>query len=202
MTGRVSGNGRQRQRGGRGDEDIPWGPLFAGDGAAWEAFCRMASPIVLAAVRRSGVEAGGDMEDVAQDVFVRLVRDDFALLRRFDAERSRLSTWLTVISRSSAIDFLRRRGRPADRAAAPLDGVEERHLAVAPALRDRLKIPAAMLSSRQRVVLHMLYDRDMDVAEVAAVLDVDPQTVRSTRHKALEKLRRHFRAGDDDGMAD
>ncbi len=49
------------------------------------------------------------------------------------------------------------------------------------------------LSPRQAVVLEMLYQRDMDVAEVAEVLAVEPQTVRSTHHKALVRLRAHFR---------
>ena len=38
----------------------------------------------------------------------------------------------------------------------------------------------------------MLYERDLDVAEVAKILGVDPQTVRSTHHKAMLKLRDHF----------
>jgi len=41
-------------------------------------------------------------------------------------------------------------------------------------------------------VLTMLYERDMDVAEIAKTLDVDPQTIRSTHHKAMLKLRAHF----------
>jgi RNA polymerase sigma-70 factor (ECF subfamily) len=38
----------------------------------------------------------------------------------------------------------------------------------------------------------MLYEGDMDVAEVAQKLGVDPQTVRSMHHKAMLKLRAHF----------
>ena len=39
----------------------------------------------------------------------------------------------------------------------------------------------------------MLYDRDMEVAEIAASLGIDRQTVRSAHHKAMLKLRAHFR---------
>ncbi len=58
----------------------------------------------------------------------------------------------------------------------------------------KLKLPEALLSPRQREILSMLYDRDMEVAEIAAALGVDPQTVRSTHHKAMIKLRAHFKA--------
>jgi RNA polymerase sigma-70 factor (ECF subfamily) len=40
----------------------------------------------------------------------------------------------------------------------------------------------------------MLYDRDMEVSEVALALGIDPQTVRSAHHKAMIKLRAHFQA--------
>jgi RNA polymerase sigma-70 factor (ECF subfamily) len=52
----------------------------------------------------------------------------------------------------------------------------------------------------------MIYDKDMDVAEIAQSLAVDPQTVRSTHHKAMLKLRTHFAREDaesgDEGRPD
>ena len=53
-------------------------------------------------------------------------------------------------------------------------------------------IPKPVPSPRQKLVLTMLYERDMEVTEVAAALKIDPQTVRSTHHKAMLKLRTHF----------
>jgi RNA polymerase sigma factor (sigma-70 family) len=50
------------------------------------------------------------------------------------------------------------------------------------------------LSPRQREILAMLYDQEMDVAEIAAALGIDPQTVRSAHHKAMLKLRAHFKS--------
>jgi RNA polymerase sigma-70 factor (ECF subfamily) len=44
----------------------------------------------------------------------------------------------------------------------------------------------------------MLYERDMEVAEIAETLGVDPQTVRSTHHKAMLKLRTHFAAEEQE----
>jgi RNA polymerase sigma-70 factor (ECF subfamily) len=41
----------------------------------------------------------------------------------------------------------------------------------------------------------------MDVAEIAAALGIDPQTVRSTHHKAMLKLRDYFAVeGNPDGV--
>ena len=46
-------------------------------------------------------------------------------------------------------------------------------------------------------MLELLYRKDLEVADAAALLKVDPQTVRSTHHKALVKLRKHFAENPD-----
>ena len=74
----------------------------------------------------------------------------------------------------------------------PLDAVPETALATGGAPPEKLRLPDGLLSPRQKLVLTMLYDRDMEVADVATALGVDPQTVRSTHHKAMLKLRSHF----------
>jgi DNA-directed RNA polymerase specialized sigma24 family protein len=77
----------------------------------------------------------------------------------------------------------------------PIEAVPEASLAIDPVEPVRkLKLPEALLSPRQRQILTMLYDREMEVSEVAASLGIDPQTVRSAHHKAMVKLRAHFKA--------
>ena len=164
--------------------------LLNGDGAAWEAFVRRYSGLIVAAVRGVAMTQG-DIEDLTQEVFVRLCKDDFRLLRSYDPNRAALSTWLTIVARSTARDALRR--RRAD--SVPIEAVPEAQLAVDPVEPVRkLKLPEALLSPRQREILGMLYDREMEVAEIARALGIDPQTVRSAHHKAMVKLRAHFKA--------
>ena len=166
--------------------------LLRGEKAAWDAFVRRYGGLVVAAVR--GVASVyGDIEDLTQDVFVRLCKDDFRLLRSYDPTRASLSTWITIVARSTARDGLRRR-RPE---SVPIDAVPEAQLAIDPVEPvEKLKLPDALLSPRQREILAMLYDREMEVAEIARALGIDPQTVRSAHHKAMLKLRAHFR-GDE-----
>jgi RNA polymerase sigma-70 factor (ECF subfamily) len=163
--------------------------LLRGDKAAWDAFVRRYGGLIVAAVR--SVAAGiGETDDLTQDVFLRLCKDDFRLLRSYDPSRAALSTWITIVARSTARDGLRRRRGE----AVAVDSVPEAQLAVDPVEpTPKLKLPEALLSPRQREILGMLYDREMDVAEVARALGIDPQTVRSAHHKAMLKLRAHFR---------
>jgi RNA polymerase sigma-70 factor (ECF subfamily) len=171
-------------------ESDPLAALLAGDRRAWAAFVRRYAALVVAAVR--GVAPSpSDIEDLTQEVFVRLCKDEFRLLRSYDAARASLSTWITIVARSTARDALRRR-RPN---LVPIDTVPEALLkvdAVEPS--SKLKLPEALLSPRQREILGMLYDGEMEVAEVAGALGIDPQTVRSAHHKAMLKLRAHFKS--------
>jgi RNA polymerase sigma factor (sigma-70 family) len=164
--------------------------LLIGDSAAWQGFVRRYGGLIVAAVR--GVApTPSDIEDLTQEVFVRLCKDQFRLLRSYDPARAALSTWLTIVARSTARDALRRRRFD----SVPIDNVPEAQLAVAPVEPVyKLKLPEALLSPRQREILGMLYDREMEVAEIAKALGIDPQTVRSAHHKAMIKLRAHFKA--------
>jgi RNA polymerase sigma factor (sigma-70 family) len=161
--------------------------LTSGDKPAWDSFVARFAGLILAAVRRV-VGPGAEIDDIAQDVFVRLCKDDYRLLRQYDPARAGITTWLTIVARSTAQDALRRRRAPTQ----TLDDTPETAFAVEPQLPEKVKIPPGLLSPRQQLVLTMLYDREMEVAEIAALLAVDAQTVRSTHHKALTKLRAHF----------
>jgi RNA polymerase sigma factor (sigma-70 family) len=167
--------------------------LLNGDSAAWEGFVRRYGGLIVAAVRGLA-PVQGDVEDLTQEVFVRLCKDRFRLLRTYDPARAALSTWLTIVARSTARDALRRRRLD----SVPIEAVPEAQLAIdfVEPVR-KLKLPEALLSPRQREILGMLYDREMDVAEIARTLGIDAQTVRSAHHKAMLKLRAHFKADLD-----
>jgi RNA polymerase sigma-70 factor (ECF subfamily) len=194
---------------------VDLGACLRGDARAWAAFVDRYARVIYAAVRRAlrpaGPAALAQADDVAQDVFVRLVADDFRLLRTFDPSRASLATWLTVIARRTALDHLRRRapaavrlgdaqtgpsagratsaGAGSGRAEALGAGTTPDPAAAAERADEVAAIPTEVLTPRQRLVLVMCFEREMSVEAVARVLGIAPQTVRSTRHKALERLR-------------
>ncbi|SKA22249.1 RNA polymerase sigma-70 factor, ECF subfamily [Enhydrobacter aerosaccus] len=166
--------------------------LAAGHKRTWDAFVEAASPLINAVVRRALSTyrlSEDDVLDAAQDVFVRLCANDFRLLKTYDPARAGMSTWLAVVARSAAVDFARRRRQ----ATSPIDEVPETALAVEDRHVEKLKIPDGLLTERQTLILKFLYDEECEVSEVAQMLKIDAQTVRSTHHKALLRLREHFR---------
>jgi RNA polymerase sigma-70 factor (ECF subfamily) len=166
--------------------------LAAGNKRTWDAFVAAAAPLLHAVVRRALATyrlSEEDVMDAAQDVFVRLCANDFRLLKTYDPARAGLSTWLAVVARSAAVDHARRRRQ----ATQPIDEVPEASLGVEDRHVEKLKIPQGLLTERQILILRYLYDEERDVAEVAQLLKIDAQTVRSTHHKALLRLRAHFK---------
>jgi RNA polymerase sigma-70 factor (ECF subfamily) len=161
--------------------------LCRGDKTAWDGFVRRYAGLILSAVR-SGARPGTDLDDLVQEVFARLCKNDFRLLKTYDSSRAGLSTWLTIVARSTTRDIQRRR----QIGVTSIDAVPEILLAITDEPSEKLRLPTELLSPRQKLILTMLYERDMEVADIAAALGVDPQTVRSTHHKAMLKLRTHF----------
>jgi RNA polymerase sigma-70 factor (ECF subfamily) len=180
--------------------DVDLDACLAGDAAAWQALVKGTTGLVIAAIRRTvggSPPVGLDIEDLVQNVYVKLLQHDRRLLRRFDPARAALSTWITLVARSTTIDALRRRRLPTVTVEAALLVPTED---VAPEVRESAvaALPAGLLTDRQTTILRLLYDDDLNVADVARVLGVEAQTIRSARHKAMERLRRHFSTKTDD----
>ncbi len=168
-------------------------PCLSGEKQAWDAFVDRFCGVIHAAVART-LRAGpatasrDELQDVVQEVFLRLLRHDCRLLRRYDPARSSLATYLTLIARSVALDHLRRH-----RPTASLEDQPAEHLAAqADPPAEPLELPAGLLSPREKLILHLLFDRQMSVAEAARMLAVKAQTIRSMKHKAIAKLRAHY----------
>ena len=76
------------------------------DGAAWAEFVSIYQPLLMAYLRKRGVNEH-DAADVVQEVFARLVpaMADFEL----DTERGRFRTWLWRVTHNALSDWARRR---------------------------------------------------------------------------------------------
>src|SRR5262249_5080029 len=140
---------------------------------------------------RAILQSQEEAEDLTQDVFVMLCRTT-----TFDASRGSLGAFLTTLTRSRAIDRLRRRGRrlrllraswqdapPPDRPGGPLDqlGARERS--------TRVRTAVAELPANERRALEMVYYQGLTQSEIAATLDAPLGTVKSWCRRGLLSLR-------------
>jgi len=80
------------------------------DAVAWTEFVDVYQPVIRAFVRRHGV-AAGDVADVVQDIFVRLIP---ALARfNFDPSRGQFRTWLWRVTSNAVTNWSRQRANRA-----------------------------------------------------------------------------------------
>jgi len=159
-----------------------------GDSVALKRFVVTYQRQVFAFLSRS-LGGGTHIEDLAQEVFLRAYR---ALPRFEPSGPARLSTWLLTIARSVILDARKRRRL---RVVPLQDSMEATDPNTPETERRRREIAraferaAAQLSSEQRDVFVLAQFHGQSMAEIAAVLGIPENTVRTRLFRARERLR-------------
>jgi len=125
-----------------------------------------------------------DAEELAQDVFVSVHRHLGKI-----ASEAHLLFWLRRTVCHRAIDRLR--SRPSH-IALPLDAVEEIPLVDSsrdPLLERRLRDLVLRLAPMPRAVVLLKYQEDLDPSEIATILNMPLNTVKSHLKRSLASLR-------------
>jgi RNA polymerase sigma-70 factor (ECF subfamily) len=133
-----------------------------------------------------------EAEDLTQEVFVTVCEPT-----RYDSSRGSVSAFLTTMTRSRAIDRLRRRGRSvrllktwheaapvAPPPATPFERLSLQRCA------ERVRGALAALPEAEREVLELAYFKGLSQAEIAADLGAPLGTVKSRARRALMALKR------------
>jgi len=133
-----------------------------------------------------------DTRDLLQEIFVKLARTQ-NLLRGVREERA----FLIRLAHNAAIDLMRRRGT---RERTRENYATEMVSPFAPAqdpdeetFRNELSAALAELPPEQRAVAHLKLWEGLTFEQIAAVLDVSPNTAASRYRYALDKLRDRLR---------
>jgi RNA polymerase sigma-70 factor (ECF subfamily) len=133
-----------------------------------------------------------DTRDVLQEIFVRLAREP-KLLAGVRSERA----FLIRLAHNAAIDLMRRRGtreRTKENFAAefispfaPSGSPDEEFF------RSEFSVALGELPAEQRAVVHLKLWEGLTFDEIAAALDIPPNTAASRYRYGLDKLRDRLR---------
>jgi RNA polymerase sigma-70 factor (ECF subfamily) len=142
---------------------------------------------------RSLALSSEDREDVIGEVFLALIQDDFAVLRRFRGESS-LATYLTVIARRVAVkELLKRRSRKAttvtDEATADVSDRSSRHVEKRKEERQQVQRLLKTLDGIEADLVRMRYLDGMSYGEIEAASGVPANSIGPTLSRAKAKLR-------------
>jgi RNA polymerase sigma factor (sigma-70 family) len=168
----------------------------------WSAFVRRYERLIVScvikALRRYGATfSRDDLDDLTNDVWLTLLRDDMRKLRQYDAARGfRIASFIGLVATNATIDHLRTRSSetsPLDevvedvvslRAEPPRDVVEWREEAAL------AQAALARLSGDEREFVVWCFRDEQSPEEMARALGVTTNTVYSRKFKIREKLQR------------
>jgi RNA polymerase sigma-70 factor, ECF subfamily len=126
-------------------------------------------------------------EDLVSEVFLEVWR----AARHFRAE-SRVSTWLLAIARNRALSLMRRRtDEPLDdRVASTIEDPADDPESSADKLSRRAIVRRCLqqLSAAHRQVMDLVYYHDRTVGEIADILDISPNTVKTRMFYARSRM--------------
>lgn len=137
------------------------------------------------------LKTADDAEDLTQDIFLQLWYKP-----RYDASRGKLSTYLSLLARSRALDRVRSRGAktrflqrwrhtqsPLQTGNAPLEAASRNEQA------QQIQQALTHLSAAEREVLEIAYYEGLSQSQVARRLNLPLGTVKTRSRTALKKLR-------------
>lgn len=151
-------------------------------------------------------------EDLAQDVFLRVYRS-----RKTYEPGAKFSTWLFTIANHAASNALRDRSRRREitlqtthdsgpLGARPFDKTLQASSGLMPArqlakaeMREIVRMSLESLSERQRMAVLLSKFEGMSYAEIAEVMEITPQALKSLLSRARENLRETLQPYFDDG---
>jgi RNA polymerase sigma-70 factor (ECF subfamily) len=142
-----------------------------------------------------------EADNACQETFVKA----FTRLGSFDG-RSAFTTWLTRIAINTCLDSLRR----ARRAPLVADGEDQEHSSILDSVSHdgadpeatsmhrqtvrRLREVESLLPAGQRRIFRLRFHAEMELEEIAEVLDVHVGTVKTQLHRAVHRVRQELGA--------
>jgi RNA polymerase sigma-70 factor (ECF subfamily) len=171
---------------------------------SWEDFVDRFMGLVIHVINhsaqcRSMTLSSEDREDLVSDVFLNIVREDFAILRHFRGESS-LATYLTVVTRRIVVaQLLKRKNTTSLNHIADsshnhnghaLDGKhshDDQHLVMH---RDEIERLLGELDDSEAKLVRLFHLEEKSYQEISRITGMAENSIGPTLHRAREKLRR------------
>lgn len=134
-----------------------------------------------------------EINDICQQIVLLLIEDDHRRLRLFK-QRSSIETWLRTVVKNHVGRHLRRQ-KQWQRAEKLSMELFLSHIALEKEIlskerRGILQSVVPKLNRRERQLFDLLCEDDLNLSDIANLLDVKAGTLRKRKHDLIEKLRK------------
>ena len=185
--------------------------LRRGSGEAWTEMVDRYLKLVYHVVRKTlsaytkGV-VDQDVEDITNDLFQSLVRDNYRVLGTIGAPFD-LKAWLAISAKRRAIDFVRKKRL----ASVSLDeGREEEDLALGQVIASKpegndaqqieyqnaVREALGILSGKERLVIQLFYLKGKKYREIAKLTGINQNSISPTLMRGVEKMQKYLQGRD------
>jgi len=132
-----------------------------------------------------------NLEDLAADVFLTLVNDDYAVLRRFKYLSS-LATYQTVVARRAVVRERLRRKLNAPSESPDVEELPDLQQSVKDRLSNRREVQRLMdeLGGDEAKIVQLYHLEGKSYEEIRSTLGIPSNSVGPTLYRARVKLRR------------
>lgn len=173
------------------------GACLIGEKSSWDAFVLQYSGLVYHTIKKTfshyHTEPRLDVvEDLFQEFFLSLIRDNFKKLRQFKGDRGcSLASWLRVIATRQTINFLRGQETSTARAVenAPSDLPDPPGSMIDHERNKLLSQVLETLPPRDRLFIQLYFQHSLTPKEIASMLRVSVSAVYTQKSRVLDKLR-------------
>lgn len=193
---------------GMGDKELI-DALRQGRNEAWAEMVDLYMKLVHHVVRKTlGTygrnAADADVEDITNDLFESLVRDEYRVLGTIGAPYD-LKAWLAISARRRAIDFVRKKRL----ASVSLDEPKERNdmalgqIVAAPdapaeesaqaEYKNAVKESLENLGSKERLVVQLFYLKGMKYRDISRITGMNQNSISPTLMRAVEKMQKYLK---------
>lgn len=161
---------------------------------AWEDFVNRFLGLIIHVVNHSAQSrnlnvTAEDRDDLCAEVFLRILRNDFAILRRFRGQSS-LATYLTVVARRIVVQELVSRFAKNQPIQADAEGFVDHH-EPAQWLEDREEVNRLLeeLNEKDAEAVRLFYFEGRSYSEIASVMQLPENSIGPLLSRAREKMR-------------
>lgn len=198
---------------------------LSGDKASYDALVRKYTKLVYNSIYRTlelkGYKIDGDLiNDLHQDIFYVLIKDDFKKLKQFGGWSEKrnttcsFATWLGVVTRNYVLNFIRSDSRQKsltksldeqtdeDKEGSLIDTIQDDR----PLVRDIMDRESMLnllykylekLDVMERTILDMFYLQNLPLEEIARVLGKSVDAVFMQKKRIIEELQKKIKKDVD-----
>lgn len=137
-----------------------------------------------------------DIEECVADVFIYLWQNP----EKYDADRTKLSTWLSIVARTKAVDRYRQLSRKRE---IPMEKIVFENLkykeVVSDEKKESLQSCINTLDGKERELVIRRYYYEQKPAEIAIALDMPKKQVENKLYYVRQKLKKMMEKREGDG---